>query len=416
MRSRIAFKIVTIVIVVVFLFSTGFWLGINFNFIKKYIFKTGTSNVTETDSNNLNSNITSNSISIESINEALDLVYRNALSKKSMPELIRVAIEGILTSLDDKHAEYYSMEEYNQIMESYNGTISGIGILISEDDEGRKIVVMPIESSPAYRAGIKEGDIITEVDGVNIEDMSLDKVVALIKGEEGTSVNLTIYRESEDKIFDVDLIRETIYIPNLFSEILEDNIGYIQYFGFQENGAQKLKEEIEKLIDDGAEGIIFDLRNNLGGVLSDAVEVCDLFLNEGTIVTVKGRKDNKESLEEFKAKNGIYTEISLIVLTNEFSASASELVAGSLQENDRAIIVGEKSFGKGTVQVLYELSDGSGIKFTTAKYYLPSGISIEGEGIRPDILVNLSPDDKEDLQLNKAVEEMQSSIKKSVAN
>ena len=159
-------------------------------------------------------------------------------------------------------------------------------------------------------------------------------------------------------------------------------------------------------INEGAESIIFDLRNNLGGTLGDAVEVCDLFMDSGAIVTVRGRTDNKERVDEYFAEKGKFTEIPLIVLINGFSASASELVAGALRDNERALLIGETSFGKGTVQVIHELSDGSGLKFTTAKYFLPSGVSIEGVGVLPDIEVVLTIEDTEDLQLNGAIEEI----------
>ena len=195
--------------------------------------------------------------------------------------------------------------------------------------------------------------------------------------------------------------------------MLENDIGHIWYYSFQDMGSRQLDSEIQKLIDSGAEGIILDLRNNLGGVLTDAVEVCDLFLNEGIIVTVKGRSEDKDITDEYIAGKGKYSEIPLVVLINEFSASASELAAGALKDNDRAVLIGEKSYGKGVVQVLYELSDGSGIKFTTARFFLPSGLSIQGVGVEPDILIDLEPDSTEDLQLNRAVEEMKKLISES---
>jgi carboxyl-terminal processing protease len=188
--------------------------------------------------------------------------------------------------------------------------------------------------------------------------------------------------------------------------MLEENIAYIQYIGFQDSGAAFLDSELERLIDEGAEAVIFDLRNNLGGTLDDAVDVCDLFLNEGAIATVRGRTGNDERVDEYFARDGKYTEIPIVVLINGFSASASELVAGALRDNNRALLIGETSFGKGTVQVIHELSDGSGLKFTTAKYFLPSGVSIDGVGVIPDIEVELTPEDTEDLQLDRALEEI----------
>ena len=205
---------------------------------------------------------------------------------------------------------------------------------------------------------------------------------------------------------EIEVTRAKFYIPNLISDIFEEDIGYIWYYDFQSNGAAQLDREIQKLIDDGASGLILDLRNNLGGTWDDAIEVCDLFINEGVISTIKGRTEDKESADEFIAREGKYTEIPLVVLINGYSASASELVAGALKDSGRAILVGERSYGKGVIQGLYELSDGSGIKFTTAKYFLPSGASVEGIGVRPDIIIELEEADTEDVQLNRAIEEI----------
>ena len=417
-KKKIVLKIIAAVVAVIFVFSVGFWLGTNFVSIKKYVSGGNSDGLSEGSSdflNNISGGIVDD-LSEKTVEETIDLVYENALVKKDKQELIRAAIEGVLTSLDDKHTEYFTKEEYDQIMQSYSGVMSGIGIIVTVNEDNKTVVVMPIQDTPAFRAGLKEGDIIVKVDGKDIEGMSLEKVVFLIKGEEGTQVSLTIFRPGEDEEFDVNITREKFYIPNFFSKILEGNIAYIQYIGFQEKGAQRLSEEIQKLIDDGAQGIIFDLRNNLGGVLDDAVEVCDLFLDKGLIVTVRGRSGNEESLDKYYAKKGKYAKIPMVILINEYSASASELVAGSLKDNERAVLVGEKSFGKGTVQVLKELSDGSGVKFTTAKYYLPSDISVEGVGLSPDTTVKYDPDSEKDVQLEKAIEEIKSLIEEGTSN
>jgi carboxyl-terminal processing protease len=288
--------------------------------------------------------------------------------------------------------------------------MSGIGVIVTQEEDGKIIVVQPLPDTPAGNAGIKKGDVIKEVDGVDITEMVLENVVALIKGEEGTSVEITFYRPGDDDTFIVTLVRARFYVPNVFAEMLEDNIAYIQYIGFQDGGADLLDSELSTLIDQGAQALIFDLRNNLGGTLDDAVDVCDLFLDEGAIVTVRGRSGNDERMDEYFAREGKYIDIPIIVLINGFSASASELAAGALRDNDRAILIGEASFGKGTVQVIHELSDGSGLKFTTARYFLPSGVSIDGVGVLPDIEIELTPEDTEDLQLNRAIEEIKKMI------
>ena len=386
-------RVVIAIIVVIFTFSTGLWIGISFDSFKGYLPKIKQNNTSE----------------IKPIEEAVDLIYGSALVEKSKDELLKAAIEGMLSVLDDKYTEYFTAEEYKNIIESYSGTMSGIGVVVTLDDEGQVVAVRILEDTPASRANIMEGDIITEVDGVDIKDMDLDKVVVMIRGEEGTGVDLKIYRPSDINTIEVTVTRARFDVPNLVSEVLEGDIGHIWYYAFQDGGAQQLDREIKKLIDGGAKGLILDLRNNPGGLLNDAVEVCDLFLNEGTIVTTRERMEDKEIIGKYSAREGKY-EIRLVILINEFSASASEVVAGALRDNKRATLVGERSYGKGVVQVLYELSDGSGIKFTTARYFLPSGLSIDGVGINPDVLVKLEPGSTEDLQLNRAIEEINTFI------
>lgn len=407
-------RVVIAVIVVIFTFSTGLWVGISFDSFKKYVFNVNQNSTSEDNGDggfleDISESIKRN-FSVKPIEEAINLISESALVERSKDELLKAAVEGILSVLDDKHTEYFTAEEYEKIMESYSGTMSGIGVIVTLDNDGQVVVVRTLSDTPACRAGIVEGDIITEVDGMDIKDMALEKVVTMIRGEEGTEVNLKIYRPEDNGIIEVTVTRARFDVPNLISDIFEEDVGYIQYFVFQDRGAQKLDKEIQKLIDGGAKGLILDLRNNPGGVLDDAVEVCDLFLDEGIIVTIKGRTENKERIDKYLAWKGKYTEIPLVVLINGFSASASEVVAGALKDNDRAILVGERSFGKGTVQVIYELSDGSGLKFTTARYFLPLGLSVDGVGINPDILVKLEPDATEDIQLNRAIEEINTLI------
>ena len=395
MKKNVLITVISIIIVI-FVFSTGLWIGINFDSLKGYL-----SNTERNDTS-----AAADEFNLDTFEEVMDLISGNSLVEKSDEAIIRAGMEGMLSALSDKYAEYFTAEEYSQIMEAYSGTTSGIGVVVTLDEEERVLVIRILEDTPAYRAGIMEGDIIVKVEGTEIKDMDLEKIVAMIKGKEGTSVNLQIYRPSEDKTLEIGVTRAKFYIPNLISDIFEEDIGYIWYYDFQSNGAAQLDREIQKLIDDGASGLILDLRNNLGGTWDDAIEVCDLFINEGVISTIKGRTEDKESADEFIAREGKYTEIPLVVLINGYSASASELVAGALKDSGRAILVGERSYGKGVIQGLYELSDGSGIKFTTAKYFLPSGASVEGIGVRPDIIIELEEADTEDVQLNRAIEEI----------
>lgn len=414
MAKRLILKIVAAIVVIVFMLASGFFIGINYDFIRRYILNPDSARIIEPEVKT--SGLARIDTSIEDLDEAtvleaLELVFKNSINIESKDRLIESAINGMLESLEDRHADYFSRNEYSQIMESYSGTMSGIGIIVSVNEEEEVVIIQTIEDTPAYREGLKQDDIITAVDGTPIKGLSLDKVVSMIKGEEGTDVTLTIRRPSEERVFSVDVTRQRFYVPNFFIELIEDNIAYIQYIDFQDDGFIKLRDELEELVmEEQIEGIIFDLRNNLGGVLDDAVGVSDLFLDSGVIVTVEGRSNGKDIIEEYKAEPGGLTELPLIVLINDYSASASELVAGAIKYNGRAKLVGETSFGKGTVQVLYELSDGSGIKFTNAKYYLPNGESIDATGIEPDIEVTLTPEDTEDLQLESAVEEIKKLI------
>ncbi|MBU4450392.1 MAG: S41 family peptidase [Actinobacteria bacterium] len=413
MRKKSVLRIIIALVVAVVIFAGGFLLGFNFISLKAGIFQSGLNKSAETNASET-STVSGDILSIKSIEDTINLVLSNAINIKTKDELISAAVRGVIDSLGDKYADYFPRDEYNRILDSYSGTMSGIGVVVTTDDKGQVIVVKTIADSPAFKKGVKEGDIIIAVEGKDVKGMALDTVVSLIKGKEGTDVNITVFRPSDNNNLDFKITRERFYVPNYYTEVLEGSIAYIQYIDFQESGTKQMDKELKKIIDDGAKGIILDLRNNLGGTLIDAVDLCDLFLDKGVIVTVKGRSNNKESFEEFSAKDGGYTEIPMIVLINGYSASASELAAGALKDDNRAVLVGEKSFGKGTVQILERLSDGSGIKFTTAKYYLPSGVTIDGVGVQPDILVPLTPEDKEDLQLNRAIEEIKKMIEKGI--
>lgn len=405
--KRNLLRIVIGAVVIIFVFSTGVWTGLSFNYFRDH-FQNWQESITGRDYNN--SNNETEEKYVESFEKTFDLISDNSLEEVEKQVLLQAAIEGMLLVLDDKYAEYFTAEEYKKIMDSYSGTMSGIGVVVTLDDKGRVIIVRVLEDTPASETDIRQGDIITGVDGADISDMELEKIVAMIKGEEGTTVSLEIYRTSDDSSFEVDVTRARFDIPNLISDVFEEEIGYIWYYDFQLSGVEHLDNEIQKMVNSGIKGLILDLRNNPGGAWDDAIGVCDLFLGEGKIVSVKGRLNDRERIDEYFAEEGEYTEIPLIVLINEFSASASELVAGALKDNDRAILIGESSHGKGAVQALYELPDGSGIKLTTAKYFLPSGISVEKVGVRPDIVVKMELDTEEDIQLNRAIEEMKALI------
>lgn len=412
MKRFKALKIVLFVLLAFLIFGLGFFFGLDFTYkfniripkFQELLPKNPVAN-TDTAEKDAKEPFEAN---IKSIEQTIDLILKEAIDPKTKNELIMAAIQGILSKLEDNHAEYFTKEQYAKIMESYKGLMSGgIGIIVTLNEKKQVEVVKIIPDSPSSSLGIQQGDLIKKVNGEEVDGIALEEVVSKIKGPVGTDVAITFYRPSEAKSFEFVIKRGTFAIPNFVSEMIDGNIAYIQYYDFQEGGAQQLDKEIDSKIKNGARGIIIDLRNNLGGVLNDAVKFCDLFLEKDKlIVKIIGRSEGKEITTEFRSEDGKYSEIPLIILINEYSASASELSAGALRDNNRALLIGEKSFGKGTVQTLHVLSDGSGIKFTTAKYYLPLGESIDGTGLEPDIEVKIEPDLKTDIQKDRAVEEI----------
>ena len=397
----------------IIIFAAGFWMGSDFS--DRFNFSLQKAGqmllLNDTGETQTTNGSKDSPLSIKALEETIDSVSKEALISKTKQELVKAAINGILDSLDDSHSEYFTKEQYSKIIESYQGIMTGgIGVVVTLNDEEKVEVVNVIKGSPSSKLDIRQGDIIMKVDGESIAGISLEETVSKIKGPADTSVTITFFRPSDNKTFDLEIKRGTFSVPNFSNEVIEGTIAYIQYFEFHENGAKELEKEIDSLITQGAKGIILDLRNNLGGTLDDAVYLCDLFLDDGIIVTVKGRSDGSDSFEEFKAKNDKYIDIPMVVLINEYSASASELTAGAFKDHKRAMLIGEKSYGKGTVQILHLLPDGSGIKFTTAKYFLPSGESIDGTGIIPDISVKLDADSETDVQKERAIEEIKKLI------
>jgi carboxyl-terminal processing protease len=286
----------------------------------------------------------------------------------------------------DPHSTYLSPEDFKDMQVDTAGKFSGIGIEISMD-QGRIVVVSPIEDTPAYKAGLLAGDIILEIDGESTQDMTLMDAVKLIRGEKGTTVTLLILHKGSNKPLEVAIVRGTIPIVNVKTQSLEDGYLYLRLTKFQESSTKNLRAAIaEYRTHHELKGIVFDLRNNPGGLLNQAVSVADTFLEDGTIVYIQGR--NKADRKDFYAsKESGEVKVPMVTLINAGSASASEIVAGALQDLKRSLIIGERSFGKGSVQQIIPLSDGSGIKLTTSLYYTPSGRSIQAKGIEPDLRI-----------------------------
>ncbi len=303
--------------------------------------------------------------------------------------LVENAIRGMLTGLDP-HSSYLDIEEYKDLRIGTTGKFGGLGIEVTMED-GFVKVVSPIDDTPAKRAGMQAGDLIVRLDDAPVKGMTLSDAVDIMRGEPGEDITLTVVREGESKPLKVTITRDIIKVRSVKSRDLEAGFGYIRITQFQARTTEDLKKAIAKLKKDnkdtGLKGVILDLRNNPGGLLTAAVGVSDAFLTEGAIVSIKGRKEDEKL--EYRAESVIpgdmLEDIPVVVLINGGSASASEIVSGALQDHARAVILGSQSFGKGSVQTINELRRGDAVKLTTARYYTPSGRSIQAKGIEPDI-------------------------------
>jgi carboxyl-terminal processing protease len=328
--------------------------------------------------------------------QVLDMVESYYVKPISRKELIDNSIKGMIEQLDP-HSAYLSPEDYKEMQVDTAGKFSGIGIEISME-QGRLSVVSPIEDTPAYKAGLLAGDIILEIDGESTQDMTLLDAVKLIRGEKGTPVNLLILHKDSNKPEEVAIVRGTIPIISVKTQSMDDGYLYLRLTKFHESTTKNMREEIAAYQKEHElKGIVLDLRNNPGGLLGQAVSVADTFIDDGTIVYIQG-KDAANRKDFFASKNANEITVPLVVLINAGSASASEIVAGALQDHKRALIVGERSFGKGSVQTILPMADGSGIKLTTALYYTPNGRSIQAKGIEPDLKIAFLAPPKDDDQ------------------
>ncbi len=306
-------------------------------------------------------------------------------SKIDPEKLTHGAINGMIKSLDDPHTSYMSKDIFKELQTETKGEFGGVGIVIGVRDSWIT-VISPIDDTPGARAGIKAGDKIIEVNGESTEGFTTMDAVNLIRGKVGTSVNLTIRRESVQQLLHFDITRGIIQLESVKSKVIENHIGYIRISSFSEHTAEALEDHLYELTDQEVDSLIIDLRNNPGGLLSSAIQITDMFLDKGTIVSIEGRVRGQDQV--YKAhERTIAPDIPIIVLVNGGSASGSEIVAGAIKDNNRGILVGTKTFGKGSVQTVRELPDGSGIRITTALYYTPSGESIHKIGIEPDEVV-----------------------------
>ena len=328
---------------------------------------------------------------IDLFGEVLEKINKEYVDEINQSESMDSAINGLLQSLDP-YSAYMSPKILEQMQTETSGEFGGLGIEVSME-AGVVKVISPIDDTPASKAGLKAGDYIVKINNIQVQGKSLAEAVDLMRGPVGSGIELTVRRRGEKKALTFNIVREIIEIQSVKSEILENNIGYIRLTSFNENSSDQIEKQIKKLKkNESVNAFILDLRNNPGGLLSQAITISDFFLDNGEIVSTKSRKKS-ENRKWFAKKGDITDGKTLLVLINYGSASASEIVAGALKDHKRAIIVGENSYGKGSVQSIIPLKNKGAIRLTVAKYYLPSGKSISEVGVRPDIEINEDGDD-----------------------
>jgi carboxyl-terminal processing protease len=350
--------------------------------------------------------------------ELENYIKENFLGEVDENKLLDGQLKGMFEALGDPYSTYMTVDEFESFTEETEGVYGGIGVVVTPGEDNLITVVSPIEDTPGERAGIKPGDKIIKVDGEEFTADKMDEAVKKMKGEPNTSVTITILRTDKNgnnQQMDIKIIREQIRIQTVKSDIIEDNIGYIKITSFDELTYNDFKKHLNSLMDKNISGLILDIRNNPGGLLDVCVDIADELLGEGIVVYTQTK--NGEKQYEYSDKK--HVDIPLVVLVNEGSASASEILAGAIKDHKRGILLGTKTFGKGIVQRIRQLKDGSGFKLTVSEYFTPNGENIHGIGIEPDIKVDL-PDDLEqiglenlegDTQLQAAIKEIKKRIK-----
>ena len=342
-------------------------------------------------------------LTLSRIRTMLDNTYIGTLDDKSM---IEGAIKGYVAGVGDQYTEYYTKEEMQSKLEEVTGNYVGIGIyMLVDSSSGTILVTEPMEGSPGEKAGVKTGDFIVNVEGEDVTAENVSKMSDKIKGEEGTKVKIKVRRGEETIDFEIE--RKKIVISHIKARVLENNIGYIDIKDFDGGTAEEFKTKYDELSKKGIKSLIIDIRSNGGGIVDESLNILDMLLEKDTTLLITVNKKQEEEVTKAKKKQEI--DIPVIVLTNQYSASASEILAGALKDNGRAKIVGTKTYGKGVIQTLRTLTDGSGLKTTTEEYYTPNRNKINKIGIKPDYEVNLPDDiseltDENDTQLKKAIE------------
>ncbi len=334
-------------------------------------------------------------------------ISRMAAGGAENDALVARGIEAMLDSLDDPFSARMSAEQLDMLETQLSGRFSGIGVAMQKVKNEIRIVQV-LENTPAQEVGLREGDIVREVDGRNVASLDLDEVVMLIRGPEGTRVKLGIARPGEPDLLHFEIVRRQIEIPVMQVEMKEQEVGYIRLSDWTEDADDRMKEALAELKRKGARSLVVDLRSNPGGYMEPAIKAADLFLRDGVIVTSRGRTAGVS--REYRADGEVSWDLPLVVLVNRGSASASEIFAAALRDNDRCLLVGETTFGKGSIQKIFHQPDGTGIRLTIARYYTPKGINIDDQGIAPDILVKNPLVGGDDTQLERALQAARSSL------
>ena len=393
------YKIIMLVVLVAFITFMLTSIGFYQYFVKGDSLNKYLSFMTSDESNDITTQL-------DTYRKIIDKYYLGEVNEEDLKE---GAIKGYIEGLGDPYTEYISKEDMEEYMEDTKGNFVGIGIYMVQDTEEDKIMVLsPIKGSPAEKAGIKSGDYIIEVDGEECKAEDMTAISNKIKGEEGTTVKLKIQRDNETLNFEIK--RENVTVNPVEGEVLENNIGYIEFSSFDENTAEGFKSKFEELKNQGIQSLIIDLRNNGGGIVDEALEIAGYIADKDSVLLYEVNKDNEEEVK--KSENEPIINMPIVIITNENTASSSEILAGALKDLGKAKIVGTKTYGKGVIQQILSLPDGSGIKITSEKYLTPNKTEINKVGITPDEVVEL-PDTvknvlnverKDDTQLQKAIE------------
>lgn len=325
---------------------------------------------------------------IRTFTEVFSKIKNDYVEEVDDRKLLEDAIRGMLAGLDP-HSTYLDRESYKELQEGTTGEFGGLGIEVGMEN-GFVKVIAPIDDTPAKKAGIEAGDLIIKLDDTPVKGLSLNDAISRMRGKPGTDITLTIIRNGEEKPLVITITRAVIRVNSVRARTLEPGYGYLRISSFQANTGRDLRQELDRLSEENdykLKGVVMDLRNNPGGVLNAAVEVSDLFLDKGLIVYTEGRIKNSDLKFNARPLN-VVRDLPIVILVNEGSASASEIVAGALQDHDRAVIVGQQTFGKGSVQTILPMADEAAVKLTTARYFTPSGRSIQASGITPDIIID----------------------------